>query len=463
MPQPDILKALVGYFADPDVAVVQTPHEFYNRDSIQHTRGDHHEQSFFFHLIQPGRDAHGAAFWCGSGAVIRREALVGAGGLSTATITEDFHTSLVLHAAGWKSRFHDEPLVYGIAPHNLEQFLLQRYRWSAGNLAALRTSHSPLRRNGLSLRQRACYLTGTVDQFAALVKVLMVMVIAGTLVTGDLPMHTRPVSFAVRFVPWLLCSLAASMLLGRGWLRIGYAGRFESYATSAHLRALVALVRPDARFKVTPKEGIDRGGWGWARSNVEMVAMAGLLAASLAWRAGVTAGLVPGRPLPLFALVVAALAALYELQRLSRAAWTIARHRQLRHTYRTETALDGRLDDGSPVLVADLSSQGASLVIPMGVATPRVGEPLPLAIDLGALGTHRFQFTPTATLDRRLGGRLEAQTDAAQRALDAAVYVIAPHARRLDPPALRSVAARTLALRLPGLRPSDQLAATAAA
>jgi cellulose synthase (UDP-forming) len=449
VPQPQILRTLVGYFADPKLAMVQTPHEFYNRDSIQHAEDDHHEQSFFFHLIQPGRDAHGAAFWCGTGAVIRRTALVGVGGLSTATITEDFHTSLALHAAGWTSRFHDEALVYGIAPQNLEQFILQRYRWSAGNLAALRTPHSPLRRNRLTLRQRLCYLAGTVDQFSALVKVLMIWVVAGTLITGDLPMHAQPSSFAVRFTPWLVGSLLASILLGRGWLRIGFAGRFESYATSAHLRALVALVRPDARFQVTPKEDIDHGGWGWARSNLEMLAMAGFLGAALLWRLAVVVGVAPGHRLPLFALIVAGLAGAYELQRLLRAANTLRSHRQLRHAYRTPANLEATIGTHGPRLrVVDLSSHGAALTSRHGVGLPEIDGPVPLAIDLGALGEQRYLFTPTGVFGNRIGGRLQTQTNAAQRALDAAVFIIAPCARQLDQPSLSSESARTLAMRL---------------
>lgn len=449
VPQPQILRALVGYFADPRMAMVQTPHEFYNRDSIQHASRDHHEQSFFFHVVQPGRDVHGAAFWCGSGALIRRTALEGAGGLSTATITEDFHTSLVLHGAGWKSRFHDEPLVYGIAPHNLEQYILQRYRWSAGNLAALRTPHSPLRRNGLGLRQRLCYLSGTVDQFAALMKALAILVVAGTLVSGELPIHAHPSAFAERFVPWMAGSLVASKLLGRGWFRLGFAGRFESYGTSANLRALIALVRPDARFQVTPKDGTDPGGWGWVRSNVEMLALAGLLVAALAWRGAILAGAFPGRTLPPFALLVAAVAALYELQRLVRAARTISRHRQLRLSYRTAAGLDATIGTHGPRLrVTDLSSGGASLTLTPAVGMLESGAPLPLVIDLGVLGKQRYRFTPTGAFGDRLGGRLDPLSDSAQRALDAAIYVVAPHTQRLDGDALSSETAWTLAARL---------------
>jgi cellulose synthase (UDP-forming) len=82
--------------------------------------------------------------------VIRRAALEEVGGLATDTITEDFHTSLRIHRRGWRSRFHNESLVYGIAPHNLEQFLLQRHRWAAGNLAVLRTADSPVTARGLT-------------------------------------------------------------------------------------------------------------------------------------------------------------------------------------------------------------------------------------------------------------------------------------------------------------------------
>jgi cellulose synthase (UDP-forming) len=36
VPQPDILDATIGYFDDPSVALVQTPHDFGNHDSFQH-------------------------------------------------------------------------------------------------------------------------------------------------------------------------------------------------------------------------------------------------------------------------------------------------------------------------------------------------------------------------------------------------------------------------------------------
>src|SRR5690606_21455621 len=94
VPHPEILDATVGYFADPDVALVQTPHDFYNRDSAQHSRPERHEQSLFYDVLAPGKDRHGAAFWCGSATVIRRRALEDVGGVRTDTVAEDFHTTI---------------------------------------------------------------------------------------------------------------------------------------------------------------------------------------------------------------------------------------------------------------------------------------------------------------------------------------------------------------------------------
>ena len=85
------------------------------------------------------------AFWCGSGALIRREALLAVGGVATETIAEDFHTTIKLHRDGWRTHYDDRVIVQGRAPHDLAAYLLQRDRWARGNLAVFTTPESPLR------------------------------------------------------------------------------------------------------------------------------------------------------------------------------------------------------------------------------------------------------------------------------------------------------------------------------
>ena len=116
VPRPDFLDATLGYFADPLVALVQSPHDFSNRDSIQHTTAVRHEQTLFFDVIGPGKDRCNSMFWCGSATIVRRTALEGVGGVLTDTVAEDFHTTIRMHAQGWQTRYHDEILVQGKAP-----------------------------------------------------------------------------------------------------------------------------------------------------------------------------------------------------------------------------------------------------------------------------------------------------------------------------------------------------------
>ncbi|MGB4586142.1 MAG: glycosyltransferase family 2 protein [Rectinemataceae bacterium] len=73
IPAPAIFRKTLGFFADPAVAFVQTPQYFYNLPP-----GDPfgNEASLFYGPIQQGKDGWNAAFFCGSNAVLRREALM---------------------------------------------------------------------------------------------------------------------------------------------------------------------------------------------------------------------------------------------------------------------------------------------------------------------------------------------------------------------------------------------------
>ncbi len=70
---PQILHRTLGYFFDPQVAFVQTPQWFYNVPRNDPFGSD---APLFYGPIQQGKDAWNAAFFCGSNAVLRREALM---------------------------------------------------------------------------------------------------------------------------------------------------------------------------------------------------------------------------------------------------------------------------------------------------------------------------------------------------------------------------------------------------
>jgi cellulose synthase (UDP-forming) len=73
VPDPAILDRTLGYFRDPQMALVQTPQVFVNVPEDDPLGS---QAPLFYGPIQQGKDGWNAAFFCGSNAVLRREALM---------------------------------------------------------------------------------------------------------------------------------------------------------------------------------------------------------------------------------------------------------------------------------------------------------------------------------------------------------------------------------------------------
>ena len=85
VPEPSILDRTLGYFADERVALVQTPQYFTNVPASDPLGS---QAPLFYGPIQEGKDGWGAAFFCGSNAVLRREALMELGIVGYVNATE---------------------------------------------------------------------------------------------------------------------------------------------------------------------------------------------------------------------------------------------------------------------------------------------------------------------------------------------------------------------------------------
>lgn len=136
-PARSFLRETVGYFhQDPRLFLVQTPHFFINPDPVERSLGTWRrmpsENEMFYGVIQRGLDRWGGAFFCGSAAVLRREALMETDGFAHSSITEDCETALSLHARGWHSVYVDTPLIAGLQPETFASFIGQRSRWAQG-------------------------------------------------------------------------------------------------------------------------------------------------------------------------------------------------------------------------------------------------------------------------------------------------------------------------------------------
>lgn len=375
VPMPDALDALVGYFDDESMAVVQTPHDFFNHDSVQHYVVGRHEQSLFYRVVCPGKDRHGAAYWCGSAALIDRRALLGIGGVATETIAEDFHTTIRLLRDGWRTRYHDEVLVQGLAPHDLDGYLLQRDRWARGNLAVFTLPESPLRARELSPLQRLSYLTSLFAYLAPPMRLLLLLTLGLVLWTGELPMKISIAALAALWLPSLALNFSAGAALARGYMRIPESTHYEQLTMEIYARALRCAVWPGrTAFKVTPKQGRDGGGLDAIRKLHLVLFCAALIAAGTLLRLLDLAGVGPLPDLPGIAAVIVPLFGLFELRRLLRTIVVVGRRRQRRLVYRFEGDAEAScftLDGHVPARLVDASASGLGLVAeaPLEVGT----------------------------------------------------------------------------------------------
>lgn len=366
VPRPVLLERTLGYFADARVALVQGPQSFFNR-SFQHPRDDdpvRNEQSTFFDVVCRGKDRSGAAFWCGCPSVLRRAALEDVGGVDTRTVVEDCHTSLQLHAAGWRSVYHDEVLALGLAPEEIGAFVVQRSRWARGSLRMLRVD-PPFAKRGLTWRQRLEYTSSCIYPLEGLQRLISMLTPAAVLATGAAAV-AAPVTMVLLFLPGAVLGPLALRAMTGGRYRFLEGERFGVVRLEAYLRSLRALVSSRAHgFAVTPKGARD-GRPPVLRALRVPVALAAVLVAAAAYQ-----GLAQWRDLPgelgTIPLVVTLAWAAADVGLV---AWVVVwargvQHRRRSHRFPVSLAATYAAREGEPPLarahVEDLSQHGMGL------------------------------------------------------------------------------------------------------
>lgn len=138
-PMPDFLTELLPYLeADKELAFVQTPQFYSNVESSPVAMGAGMQQAIFYESICEGKNLSDAMFCCGTNVIFRRSALMSVGGLDETSITEDFATSVKLHAAGFRSLYYPHVKVFGLGPETLPAYFKQQARWSGGTVSVFK-------------------------------------------------------------------------------------------------------------------------------------------------------------------------------------------------------------------------------------------------------------------------------------------------------------------------------------
>lgn len=207
----------------------------------------------FYRGLSAGRNRWNAAFWCGTNAVVRLEALRAVGGVAVETVTEDIHTTIRLHRKGWRTVYHNAVLARGLAASNSDQYLSQRLRWGTGAMQVLR-GENPATVSGLSMMQRVSYLSTLCGWFDSWRTLGYVMLPAVVLLTAGTPIAAPALTFLIAFGVVFAAQQLALWALSRGHAPPLPSTLFEFIRMPANLRATTALFsRRIRRFTVTAK------------------------------------------------------------------------------------------------------------------------------------------------------------------------------------------------------------------
>ncbi|MBE7384274.1 MAG: glycosyltransferase [Leptolyngbya sp. SIO1E4] len=264
-----------GNYEFNEIAFVQTPQAFYNLP-----KGDPfgHDAHFFYGPIQQGKDGMNAAFYTGTNAILRREALISMGlqhfaadfeadegrleefemigGLSSISITEDMNTAMRLHSAGWRSAYHHEILAEGLAPDDLSSTLIQKLRWAQGTIQVM-LRDNPLFKPGLNLGQRLQYFQTMYSYFSGFFVAVFLACPIISLFTGLIPVSGFSSEFAIHFIPAYVFNRLTLMAAGWG-ISAKELWRNEQYTIALfplQIQAVLSvLVGKKVKFQVTPKQ-----------------------------------------------------------------------------------------------------------------------------------------------------------------------------------------------------------------
>ncbi len=258
VPQPNFLDRTIGYFHDPKLAFVQTPHNYYNVDSFQFRINKKKEQSWneqdiFYKLMMPCRDNWNSTFFTGSAAVFRKQALEDIGGIATGNITEDINTTILLYSHGWKGIYHDEILSHGLAAKDLKNYHTQVMRWAEGNIG-LFFVNNPLFVRGLTIPQRICFFAVIFSWLIGFPKLIYFVLPPVMILSGGHPIGSFDFSFMWRYVMFLGVILLGFKFACRGYGRIRYDESYLMMNFFIFIKAsLKNVVRLKSVFKVTGK------------------------------------------------------------------------------------------------------------------------------------------------------------------------------------------------------------------
>ncbi|MUL35769.1 glycosyltransferase [Gloeocapsopsis dulcis] len=369
VPARDILQKTIGFFYNPKVSLVQTPHWFYNPDPFERnllTGGKVPVgNELFYKVLQKGNDFWNAAFFCGSAAVIRKEHVMQIGGIAVETVTEDCHTSLRLHSLGYETVYYDKIMVAGLAPEKLVAYVGQQVRWARGMAQILRLENPMFNpKLKLTLPQRICYFSATSHFFYGFPRLMYAIAPTLFLLFSINPIRGLGLETLAYALPHILLGLNTNHLTYKH-VRFSFWNEIFEFVMSyqAGIVTFLALINPKlGSFNVTDKgQTVDKRTFDWQSIRPLLIVTALVVTSLLA---------VPFwlllRPEDSEAVLVNALWCVFNLILLVAACLVAFEQPQLRSAHRLQRHLGAVIysaDQSVPGITVNISETGALIAL----------------------------------------------------------------------------------------------------
>jgi cellulose synthase (UDP-forming) len=278
VPTPDFLDWVTPYFADEQVGFVQVVQAYGNQHESLVARGAAEQTYHFYGPLMMGMNAYGTVQAIGANCTFRRAALDSIGGHASG-LTEDMHTAMRMHAAGWKSAYVPQVVSRGLVPASLAAFYAQQLKWSRGAFDLLFRVYPKLC-GRFSWAQRLHYFFLPLYFFSGVISFIDLALPIFGLGTSQFPLVVRLGDLAQYTMPLLVVSLLIRYQAQR-WLRepgeggMHWAGSFLLVGGWwVYLLGFVyAVLGVKVPYIPTPKEGLWHNEWRLALPNLLLIGM----------------------------------------------------------------------------------------------------------------------------------------------------------------------------------------------
>lgn len=216
IPDPDYLDTTLGCFDAPRVGFVQSAIGFRNENDNWVSRAMTEQSADAYGPASAGMHGCYAAPVWGSHCTFRRAALDSIGGYQYG-LAEDLHTSMVLHAVGWRSAFLPVLVARGLVPSDLISACKQHFKWARGVFEVLLTIY-PRAARQLSRTQNIAYLLRCSYYLIGPVFFAHGIAVSAVLAFGSLPTRASLSDYLIVALPFAAAIVWVRRLALSYWL-----------------------------------------------------------------------------------------------------------------------------------------------------------------------------------------------------------------------------------------------------